>query len=307
MQEWLPLITKRIRARATTVGLLLVLAQLTSGCGGEGASCEVGEPVELSLAAWSGELRSADPAGGGYDSLLVRLGVAPLPETVGNGPMELVSVDSMEVRRGGNAAADVLLTARFRDPNGAESLRARLLRPVAGRQDAWCALTGDLSRDKEAHEEPCLEPYDGPPRELGTEALLAPDRDAIVVRDAGGWCGMGTARGDRFATSYWGVEAGRLTRYLEVVTFEARYESPLPPIETRRGELELSGDWPRAITVRETVECLELDEPSSAETGCEPLAVTREYRYANGRYRAVGAAPPATAEPAGRQVEETTP
>ena len=304
------LITPQAGRTTSAAGLALTGAILVAGCAvAEAPSCEVGEPLAVSLARWSDALRSPTASAGssGYDPLLAELALAPLPEAGEGAPLELASLETMDVGRGGADAADVLVAARFRSADGAELLRAQLLRPLAGHDDAWCALGDELSRDKEAHEEPCLEPHDGAARELALEALVAPNRDAIVARDAGGWCGPGASRGDRFATSYWGVEGGRLVRYLEAVTFEAWYESPMPPVEIRRGELELSAGWPRAITLEETVECHEPDEPSAAATGCEPLAVTREHRYADGRYRAVGATPPTAAEPAGREMEETTP
>ncbi len=246
------------------------------------------------------------------DRLLARLPLAPMPDGIGEGPAGeenlpiRTDVEVTAVRRGGNEPSDRLVAVRLRGPGGAEAVRARLLRPLAGRRHLFCPLGDELSRDTESFEKPCLEPHDGPARGLSAEPLLAPDRDAVVVRDAGGWCGPGAGRGDRFVTSYWGVEGDRLVRYLEAVTYEAWYESPAPPSEIRRGEIALSADWPRTITLTETTECLPLDGSAAAENDCRPDERTTEYHYTDGRY-APTREPAATATPADDGAEETEP
>lgn len=289
----------------------LATALLAIGCG-QPPACPTGAPLKLDLEAWRRALPDVARATGRtpvYQSFLAELGVEPLPGGASappwpeDGAMTIVSLESVPLRRGA-APADRLVAARFRNSRGAESLRAQVLRPLPGRDDLYCALGGELSRDQERFEEPCLEPHGGPARSLAREQLVARDRDAVVARDAGGWCGPGSSRGDRLATSYWGVEGGRLVRYLEVVTFESWYESPVPPIETRRATIELSDGWPRTITVSEIVECRAPDETAPAGD-CEPSASRREYHYVEDRYVEVGPAATPTAGPAGRATEET--
>ena len=223
---------------------------LTTGCHPkETPSCPLGAPIEVDLAAWSRGLQavappSAPPGATGYESLLGELYLEPLPPPADGDAapadtvMTLRSVETLPVQRGDGHPADRLVVARFASAAGAESVRAQLLRPLAAHQQTYCLLGDDLSHDKETHAVPCLEPHEGPARSLGLERLVAPDRDAIVVHDAGGWCGPGARRGDLFKTSYWGVEGERLVRYLAAVTFESWYESPVPPVEIRRGEID---------------------------------------------------------------------
>lgn len=277
---------------------MLAAALLTFACRTEQApSCPLAAPIEVDLAAWRSALEAVDmPTAGtaatGYEALLEELRLGPLPQPTGDDPdleggvLELLSVDSLAVERGAGLTADRLVFARFGSNAGAESLRAQLLRPLDGHERMYCPLGDDLSHDKEIYAEPCLEPHEGPARSLALERLTEPDRDTIVVRDAGGWCGPGASRGDRLATSFWGVEQGRLMRYLEAVTHESWYESPMPPVATRRSEIELSDTWPRTITLTEVVECHSFDE--AEPTGdCEPGASSREYRYIDNRYLAM--------------------
>ena len=292
------------------------MTMMLAACGHPSVlSCPSGEPLEVDLDAWReamhGTAFSAPPgAATTQDRLLAALDLAPVSDGVREevpGKVFRNSLSQLEVgglRNGAGGELDWLVAARFRGPSGAESFRAQVLRPVAGRENLYCPLGDDLSHDKESFEEPCLQDHDGPARRLTVEALVAPSRDAIVVRDAGGWCGPGTNRGDRFATSYWGIEQGRLVRYLEVVTHEARYGSPAPPSEIRRAEIALSASWPRIITVTETVECPPYDGPSSSENGCRPAVRITQYRYTDGRYAAV---PEAAVAPADQGAEETTP
>ena len=299
------------RAGRARIGAALLTALLGAGCGEPPVpTCPAGEPIQVDLEAWReavvATVRSeAFGAPAERDRLLGQLALAPVPAEVGaasgggaglSGP---TSFELFPVRRGGGEPDDQLVAVRFREASGAELLRVQLLRPLAAGDDLYCALGDDLSRDTEAFEEPCLEPHDGPARELVAEPLLGPDRHAVVVRDAGGWCGPGTSRGDRFATSWWGVEDGRLVRYLEAVTHEAWYEAPAPPSEIRRAEITLSTGWPRAITVRETVECR-----PEAGADCRPVGRTTEHRYEDGRYVAGAEAPAAESS---ETTEETTP
>ncbi len=118
--------------------------------------------------------------------------------------------------------------------------------------------------------------------------MIRADRDTIVVKDAGGWCGGGVERGDRFSVEYWGVERGRLVRYFEGVTYEAWYRAPSPPVRITFGEVAWEGGWPKTLSYTVTVEC-SFDEPQ-ATAGCEPSERTTRYRYRDGDYVAV---PPA--------------
>ena len=317
MRQWRHLIVPRDSAYRGDGRLppcvALIVAILAAGCGGgEAVSCPGGEPIEVDLDAWQQEIHGASVAraagAAAYDAILAEVALAPLPDSAGGAPspedaaMKPSSIELVPVRPGGDEPLDRLVAVRFRNAAGAEALRARLLRPLPGREHAYCPLGDELSRDAEPFEEPCLETHDGPARALATESLVAPDRDVIVVRDAGGWCGPGADRGDRLATSFWGVEDGRLVRYLEVVTFEAWYESPAPPVEIRRAEIGYSDGWPRAITVRETVECPPADEPAPGDGGCRPAERTHVYRYAGGRY-----APAEEPSPTAAPSRETTP
>lgn len=275
---------------------------LTTGCHPkETPSCPLGAPIEVDLAAWSRGLQavappSAPPGATGYESLLGELYLEPLPPPADGDAapadtvMTLRSVETLPVQRGDGHPADRLVVARFASAAGAESVRAQLLRPLAAHQQTYCLLGDDLSHDKETHAVPCLEPHEGPARSLGLERLVAPDRDAIVVHDAGGWCGPGARRGDLFKTSYWGVEGERLVRYFAAVTLESWYESPVPPVETRRGEIELSDTWPRTVTLTETVECQSFDELEPADD-CEAGASSRQYRYIDNQYLAMDNTP----------------
>jgi hypothetical protein len=282
----------------------MVAAILATGCGGgELPACPAGEAVEVDLDAWHQEIDDAAVARATgaaiYDPLLARIGLSPLPDSSEDAPspeaaaMKPASIKIQALRPGDDEPLDWLVAVRFRNTAGAEAMRAQLLRPVPGRKHLYCPLGDDLSGDTEPLEKPCFEPYEGPARALDLESLVTPNRDAIVVRDAGGWCGPGARRGDRLTTSFWGVEDGRLVRYLEAVTFEAWYESPQPPGEIRRAEIGLSDGWPREITLTETVECLELAETTPADGDCRPLERTRTYRYTAGRYAAVDEPSPA--------------
>lgn len=294
----------RAARRGSPAGALIAVAIFAVGCGGaETSPCPTGEAVEIELDAWRRELQAAaetDAAGAAtYDPLLAEIGLGPLPDTTGDAPtpedaaMHPGPVEIRPLRLGGIAPVDWLVAVRFRNAAGAEALRAQLLRPVPRRENTYCPLGDELSRDTEPHEEPCLEPHEGPARTLEEVSLVSPDRGAIVVHDAGGWCGPGARRGDRRTTAFWGVEDGRLVRYLEAVTFEAWYESPEPPTEIRRAAIELSGGWPRDIIVTETVECPPAGEPATGD--CRPAERTEVYRYADGRYAPVDAAAPAGA------------
>ena len=293
---------KRARERGDThrswvVAALLLTATLT-GCGDRPTpSCPSGTVIEVDLVAWreaidAGARSAAETGGGERDRLLGQLALPPMPEGIaatppghdaGRGETRALV---LPVRRGGGEPDDWLAALRYRGPGGAESLRAQLLRPVAGREHLYCVLGDDLSRDSDSFERPCLEPWQGPARELAVQPLVAPDRDAVLVSDAGGWCGPGTSRADRFATSLWGVEGDRLVLYLEVVTHESRYESPAPPSRLRRAEIAFSGGWPRTITVTEVIECHSLGEAVDAD--CQPSGSFTRYRYTDGSYVADG-------------------
>ena len=71
--------------------------------------------------------------------------------------------------------------------------------------------------------------------------------------------------------------------------------------------MELSAGWPRAITVTEAVECRELEDSPAAAAGCEPLVATRQFLYADGRYRAGDGAPPSASRSGAEETQETTP
>lgn len=266
-------------------------------------SCLAGAVVEVELESWKQALEGIThwPMSDGepeanldeapnYGTVLGELGFGPLPDrtieelTPERGVMALTSVQIVDLRRGGDAAPDKLVAARFRNAAGAESLRALVLRPVPGQDGVYCSLGNDLSHEKESGEEPCIEAHPGPARSLKIVTLLAPDRDAIVMRDAGGWCGGGSRRGDRFSTSFWGVEGGRLIRYFEVVTAEAWYQSPDPPVVVLRGEIELSDTWPKTISLTEVMECLSPDESTGSGDDCQPYERTRTYQYVDDRY-----------------------
>lgn len=297
------------------IGIALGIALLTSACRARPeASCDGAEPVTVNLESWRETMfetaRAPGPgAAAELARLLDQLALAPLPgeAAMREGPAGLTGptdFQQMPLRRGDGRPDDLLVALRFRGPGGAEHLRAQLLRPLAGSDDLYCPLADELSRDKEPFEEPCLEPHDGPARSLSVEPLLGPNRHAVVVRDAGGWCGPGTSRGDRFATAWWGVEDDRLVRYLEVVTHEAWYEAPAPPSEIRRAGISLSTGWPRVITVRATVECTPPTMPTDED--CQPAESITEYHYRDGRYVAAsggGAAATSAGEPTG----ETSP
>ena len=276
-------------------GAALATALWVAGCGGPpDATCPAGAPVEVDLEAWREALveaarSTAADAAGERDRLLGQLALPPLTGSAegpapGAGLSGPTDYQELPVRRPGGAS-DKLVAVRFRAADGAELLRAQLLRPVPGHERLFCPLGDDLSRDREAHEEPCLEPHDGPARSLTAVPLVAADRHAVMARDAGGWCGPGTSRADRFATSWWGVEGDRLVRYLEVVTHESQYESPAPPSRVRRAEIELSTGWPREFTVAETVECPSPEDV--ADTSCRPVERVTRYRYTDGSYAAV--------------------
>ncbi len=305
--------------------LLAAFVALVSGCGGgerppeesalrpavRGVDCPLGFTVEVELEAWQERLESSAEAEG-YRLVLGELGFEPLPDRTleepepEQGAMTLVSAEVTDLRRGGGAAADRLVTARFRNAAGAESLRALVLRPLPDREGSYCSLGDHLSHERESGEEPCIEEHPGPARSLSVENLLAPDRDSIVARDAGGWCGSGRRRGDRFSTSFWGVELGRLVKYFEAVTSEAWYESPDPPSEIRRGEIELSESWPRTITYTEVVECRSPDEEAMPDDGCRPFERTETHRYVDGRYVELDD-PRSTAEGRGRVETQEVP
>lgn len=57
------------------------------------------------------------------------------------------------------------------------------------------------------------------------------------------------------------------------------YESPEPPAETRRAEIELSDSRPRTITLTEIVECWGGHEGAAPDDGCVPLKRTTGYGY----------------------------
>ncbi len=299
--------------------LLLLTVAVSTACGrgqaAPAAACATGSTIEVDVAAWQQALeatpgwplddwdQAALAQAPDYRSLLAELGLEPLPgpAAAGDAPkrgvMTLVSVETADLRPGGGSAADRLIAARFRNAAGAESLRAAVLRPLPGKAGVYCSLGGSLSHDRASGEEPCLETHPGRARSLDVEPLVAADRDAVVVRDAGGSCGPGARRGDRYVTSFWGVEDGRLVRYFGGVTAESWYVSPQPPASERRGEIELSDSWPRTLTFTETVECW------TAGDDCTPLERTTTYRYAAGRYLA---AQEAAAGDSG-QAEETEP
>jgi len=265
-------------------------------------SCPTGLVVEVELAAWKQAIEGmthwpieVEPenypdAAPAYDALLGELGLEPLPDRTlevmipGQGVMSLVAVDITPLRRGGSEAPDMLVAIRFRNTAGAESLRAQVLRPHPGSENVYCSLGDDLSHEKEVGEQPCIEEHRGFARSLSIVSLVAPDRDAIMVRDAGGWCGSGTQRGDRFTTAYWGVENDRLVRYLEVVTSESSYESPDPPAKVQLGRIELSDTWPRAITITEITECLHVDGDRVMTGDCKPFGQKRTYQYIGNLY-----------------------
>lgn len=287
---------------------------LLAGCGDPPAArCPTSAPVEVDLDAWHEAMNEtaqpeASAAAAEQDRLLAALAMPPVSSEVRQEVpgrelhLGLSQLQLAPLASGSGGQPDWLVAAYFRGPSGAESLRAQILHPVSEREDIYCPLGDGLSHDQGAFEKPCLEPHAGPARQLAVEPLIAPQRDAIVARDAGGWCGPGASRGDRFATSWWGVEEGRLVRYLEVVTYEAWYESPAPPDQVRRGEIALSADWPRAITVAESVECLDDEEPAA---GCRPYGRVTRYRYVDGSYAATGETPPPAAPT--QADEETTP
>lgn len=295
--------------------LIALLAVVVNGCNGRdeppGAgvtmplstnttACPKGSVVAVELAAWKQAIEGMahwpideeEPEkypdiAPDYEALLGELGLRPLPDrtmeelTPAQGVMSLVAVDITSLRRGGGEVPDMLVAIRFRNAAGAETLRALVLRPLAGTENSYCSLGDELSHEKESGEQPCIEEYLGFARSLSVESLVAPDRDAIKVQDAGGWCGPGTHRGDRFSTAYWGVEDSRLVRYLEAITAESWYESPDPPAKLQSGRIELSNSWPKTITISESVECLHIDGD------CKPSEKIRTYHYVGNHYTSV--------------------
>jgi len=179
---------------------------------------------------------------------------------------------------------DKIAQVRFAGLEGAESLRVAILRPVRSRQSIYCSLGDDLSHDKLAGEEPCVTEHVGPARRLSLTQIIAPDRDTIVVNDAGGWCGGGGGdRGDKLSAEYWGVEEGRLVRYFQAVTYEAWFRAPSPPVQTTVGKVAFSGPWPKRLSYTEVIECGVEEEGAASE--CRPSEQTTIYDYQQGRYR----------------------
>ena len=148
---------------------MLAVAISAIGCGERPApSCPSGSPIRVDLEAWWAEVEdtagSIGPsAAADRDRLLAAVALAPIQDGIGETPpgMEALQirtdVEVASVRRGGGKASDRLVAVRLRGPGGAESLRARLLRPLPGRQHLYCPLEDDLSRDTEIFERPCLE------------------------------------------------------------------------------------------------------------------------------------------------------
>lgn len=275
-------------------------ADVTASSSTNAASCPTGSVVDVELAAWKQAIEGVAqwPIDGeepetypdiapDYQVLLGELGLRPLPDrtmeelTPEQGVMSLVAYDITRLRRGDGNVPDILVTIHFRNAAGAETLRALVLRPLPGKENSYCSLGDELSHEKESGEQPCIGEHPGFARSLSVESLVAPDRDAIMVRDAGGWCGPGPRRGDRFSTSYWGVEGSRLVRYLEAITAETWYESPNPPAKMQRGRIELTSSWPKTVTITETVECLHVDGD------CKPFEKIRTYQYVGNHYAPV--------------------
>ena len=180
MRSLITLTRKRGRGdtrRWWIVAALLLTAPLT-GCGDRPApSCPTGTPIEVDLRSWQEEIEAGTRAaseddGAERDRLLGQLALAPLPEGIAVTPPGQDPGDSethaliTPVRRGGGRPDDHLAELRYRGPGGAESLRAQMLRPVPGRENLYCALGDDLSRDSESFERPCLDPWQGPARPL---------------------------------------------------------------------------------------------------------------------------------------------
>lgn len=298
--------------------LLALMAVVVNGCNGRDepsgagvtapssmntASCPTGSVVDVELAAWKRAIEGmthwpvddVEPEtypgmAPDYDALLGELGLRPLPDrtmeelTPEQGVMSLLAVDITSLRRGDGEAPDMLVAIQFRNAAGAETLRALVLRPLPNTENTYCSLGDELSHEKESGEQPCIEEHLGFARSLSVESLIAPESDAIMVRDAGGWCGAGTHRGDRFSTAYWGVEGGRLVRYFEAITAESWYESPNPPAKLQNGRIELSDSWPKTITYTEITECMPVDGDPVIASDCQPSRKTRTYHYIGNHY-----------------------
>ncbi len=250
-----------------------------------GFDCPPDRLLELDLAEWRRALPKAASDPGELGRLLAQAGMKAVE------PDGEVSIETAELRPGEPRRADTLVRARFSYRDGAESLRAAVLRPLEKRDGAYCLLGDELSHDTESGEEPCLTEHTGPARELSWTQVIRPDRDTLVVHDAGGWCGGGPERGDRFSVEYWGVEQGRLVRYFEGVTYEAWYRSPSPPVQSTFGEVTWEGGWPKTLVYARTVECSfeqeQEQEQEQAQGSCEPSEQTTRYRYRDGGYVAV--------------------
>ncbi len=158
--------------------LIALLAVVVNGCNGRdeppGAgvtmplstnttACPKGSVVAVELAAWKQAIEGMahwpideeEPEkypdiAPDYEALLGELGLRPLPDrtmeelTPAQGVMSLVAVDITSLRRGGGEVPDMLVAIQFRNAAGAETLRALVLRPLAGTENSYCSL-GDES------------------------------------------------------------------------------------------------------------------------------------------------------------------
>jgi hypothetical protein len=236
--------------------------------------------MELDLDKWSRALKDASlDAAAARDRILAQAGMRSMPRAAGS-----VSIEIAEARLGRVGVGYMIVQARYADPDGTESLRVAILRPVQGLENVYCALGDDLSYDKQPGEEPCSTQHEGPVRLLSLTQVIAADRDTLVVHDAGGWCGGGD-RGDKLSIGFWGVEDG-LVRYFEGVTYEAWYRSPFPPTRVVTGTVEWTGSWPKTLVYTRTVTCEAKMEGSSVD--CVPGEQTIKYHYREGRYVRAG-------------------
>ncbi len=292
---------RRCTSGFRAIGVLGAACLLTVACGGSpepgGAdtgsasatteaeeapsSCLEQPMVTLDLDQWRLELQAANSASQTVlNELLTQAGMREAPAEAGE-----VSIEITDARLGVDGTWDKIVQVRSMYPDGSEALRVALLRPVPGTDNTYCTLGGELSHDKAPGEEPCITDHAGPARELLLIQTIAPDRDSIMVSTAGGWCGTGGDRGDRFTVEYWGDEGG-LVRYFRAVAYEAWYTAPLPSSREFTGTVEWAGEWPKSLVHTETIAC---DADLGVAPGdCVPGETVTRYHYRDGRYELEG-------------------
>jgi len=269
--------------------------------------CATAKEVRADLEAWKAELATKGLATSRITDLLsqlkLRTGYArELPDvdqgTIGTRSITIESVEDLKAKLSGRASPEHVIVVKYRlmvgkscgehEDHCFEGYAIQVLRPMG--RSLWCSFGSDLSAEIWGPDRDyafCPESRN-PARDFAFFALTRPGRKVIQLDDYRAHCPSSGARTSHHDRSYWEIQEGSLGEIFSVTVHAQSGGPDFGKLNTVRGRLSFSGDFPKLIHFEAEEEACGADVFSEnerkARAACRKSERFQVYHYASGHY-----------------------